>query len=185
MTTASDSDDPGRGLPSHSVALAAVHRSARRRLILLRLTFVIALTLGTIVFGVGTGFTGDAPVARTVLGALFWGVLMGAFMWLFVRVPDRQFKAYMKVEVLREGHVTLAEEGHATISVDDARERTWRFGAPGEELSTGQGVWLAQVEGAPVALACKTHSHRSITVLWSRAHPLYGSPSGSSAEVSQ
>lgn len=184
MTTASDSKDPGRGLLSHGVALAAIHRSARRRLMLLRLTFVSAPTLG-IVFGARTGFTGDAPLARTVLGALIWGVLMGAFMWLFVRGPARQFKAYTNAEVLREGHVTLAKQGVATVLVEQERECTWRFGGRSEELSAGQGVWLAQVEGAPVALAYRPHSHRSVTVLWSRAHPLYGSPSGSSAEVSQ
>lgn len=181
MTTASDSDDPGRGLPSHSVALAAIHRSARRRLILLRLTFLVVLTLGTSVFGVGTGSTRDMPVANSLLGALFWGVFMGAFMWLFVRGADRQFKAYMKVEALQEARVTRAKQGVATILVEHARELTWRFGGPGKALSAGQGVWLAQVEGAPVAVAHRPHPRRAVTVLWSHARPL----SWSSAEASQ
>ena len=169
MTTGSDLDGLGRGIPSHIEALAAIHYAARRRLISLRLTFVVALTLGTIVFGLGTGITGDGRVAGTVLGALFWGVAMGAVMWLFVRVPDRQFKSYVKADVLQEGRVTLARQGVVTISVNDARERTWRFGGSSEELSAGQGVWIAQVEGAPVALADGPHPHRPATVLWSRA----------------
>lgn len=94
---------------------------------------------------------------------------MGAVMWLFVRVPDRQFKAYVKADVLQEGRVTLARQGVVTISVNDARERTWRFGGSSEELSAGQGVWIAQVEGAPVALAYGPHPHKPVTVLWSRA----------------
>lgn len=181
MTTRSDSHEPERGLPSHSAALAAIHRSARRRLILLCLTLFFALTIGTIVFGVGTGPAEGGSVARTVLGALFWGVFMGAFMWLFVRGRVRQFKAFMDLEVLFEGRVIRGKQGLVTISVDNAGGRTWRFGGPGEELPGGQNVWLAQVEGAPMVLAHSAHSPQSVSVIWSRARPLFTS----SAEASQ
>lgn len=180
MTTAPDSHEPRRGLPSHSAALAAVHRSARRRLILLCLTLVIALTLGAIVFGAGTRSAGGGPVARTVPGALFWGVFMGAFMWLFVRGRVRQFKAFMDLEVLLEGRVIRGKQGLVTISVENAGGRTWHFGRPGEEMSGGENVWLAKVEGASVVLAHSAHSPQSVSVIWSRARPL----STSSAEAS-
>lgn len=167
---APESDEPARAAPDRGATLAAVNRSAGRRQILFRLGFVLALVVGTMVFGLGTATSTNASSERHLLGALVWGLLMGAGMWLFVRSFDRRMKAYKTFEGLVVGRVSHVQHEIVTIQVDEAPERSWRFGRRGEELAPGQGVWLAEVKGAPVALAYRSEPHRPVMVLWSRTN---------------
>lgn len=151
----------------HDRALTAVRLSARRMLRTQRLVYGGGLLVGGVIYGLLIGTTADQSLVTTLWRTAMWVVVMAAFGWLFVRGADQRMRAYQRVEALTAVRVVGVSNRLVTVSATDAPDRPWPFGRGAEELTPGDDVWLAEVTGAPVAVAHGSSSTGEISVVWS------------------
>lgn len=111
-------------LPVHDRALTAVHLSARRMVRVQRLVYIMALLVGTVLYGVLIGSTADQSLGTTLWRTGMWAVVMAAFGWLLVRGVDRRMRAYQRIEAMSAARVTGVSRRLMSLSVAGAPERT-------------------------------------------------------------